>query len=187
MPHPTSEREQTRPDLTPDLPPKEFLAWYWLKEELVLFCSTNGLRTAGSKPDLESRIEAFLSGEPPPKRTLPTRITTKMPAAFSPEMRIEHGWRCNPALGRYFRATLGNGFRFNKAVRDFIHNEHGKTLLEAEHCYLASIRPNAARPPILRQLEYNQHFRDFYATCPGATRDEAIEAWWKKRRSRKAT
>lgn len=179
--------EQHRPDLTADLAPAEFLAWYWLKEEMVQFCRANGLPTAGSKPELESRIEAFLAGQPLAKRTSPARPATKMPSTFRPEMRIEPGWRCNPALGAYFRSTLGNGFRFNKPMRDFIHTQCGKALLEAEHCYLASIRPGAVRPPILRQLEYNQHLRDFYAAHPGATRKDAIEAWWQKRRSRKAS
>ena len=157
------------------------------QQELLHFCSTNGLRTIGSKPELESRTEAFLAGRPLPKRMTSARAVIRMPSTFRPDLLIEPGWRCNPALGAYFRSTLGNGFCFNKAMRDFIHTQHGKTLLEAEHCYLASLRPDAARPPILRQLEYNQHFRDFYAANFGASREDAIKAWWKKRSSRKPT
>lgn len=96
---------------------------------------------------------------------------------------IGEGWRCGPALGQFFRQELGNGFRFNAAVRDFIHNGSGKTLAEAAQCYRDSTKPGrkSAIPP---QLEYNRHFRDYFAKHPGASREQAIAAWWAKRNKR---
>ena len=51
-----------------------------------------------------------------------------MPAVFTAATVIGAGWRCNPGLGAYFRKVAGQGFRFNAAMRDFIHNGAGRTL-----------------------------------------------------------
>jgi hypothetical protein len=185
MPAAPTPDTHLRPQLSLALPPSEFLAWYWLKSELIAFCRAYGISQTGSKPDLQARIHAALSGRPPSMPDQPVRRNTVMPQIFHAGMRIGKGWRCGPALGAYFRATLGNGFHFNAAMRDFIHHGEGKTLLEAEQCYLASIQPGAVRPQIARQLEYNQHFRDYFAAHPTASRQDAIQAWWLKRNSRK--
>jgi hypothetical protein len=81
---------------------------------------------------------------------------------------IGKGWRCNPALGAYFRQVVGSSFRFNATVRDFIHEGVGHTLADATICYKASVRSSAPKPSIPKQLEYNQHFKNFFAAHPRA-------------------
>ena len=49
-----------RPELTDKLSSKEFLEYYYLKEELVRFCRENGLPASGGKQDLTRRIAFFL-------------------------------------------------------------------------------------------------------------------------------
>ncbi len=108
-----------------------------------------------------------------------------MPATFSLETVIGPGWRCNPALGAFFRQVCGPGFHFNAPMRDFIHNGTGQTLVDAAICYHASLRPDAEPRAIPKQLEYNQHFRDYFRENPGASRQQAIDAWWKHRGKQK--
>ena len=49
-----------RPQLTADLEPVTFAAWYWLKSELVAFCRTAGLGSTGDKRTVQARIEQHL-------------------------------------------------------------------------------------------------------------------------------
>lgn len=174
-----------RPELTSTLPSDEFLAWYWLKEELVGFCQKKSLPCAGNKADIEAVIVAHLAHLNALPKRAPRRAKGEMPNVFSKEDLIGKGWSCNVALGAFFRKHLGNDFRFNKAMRDFIHNGEGKTLGQAMACYQESVRPDRPQSVIAPSLEYNRHTRDFFAANPNATRAMAIAAWWEKRKKRK--
>jgi hypothetical protein len=176
----------SRPGIAPSLTLSEFASWYWLKEELVIICRLFALSTAGSKLELEDRIRRHLSGIAPAV-AVKRRALGKMPTVFTQKSVICKGWRCNPALGAYLRQVCGSGFRFNAAVRDFIHNGEGLTLADAVVCYRESVQAGNSKLPIPKQLEYNQHFRDFFAAKPGATRQQAIDAWWEKRSRRNGT
>ncbi|MBB5055834.1 hypothetical protein HDF16_000503 [Granulicella aggregans] len=175
----------TRPRLTDALTSEDFLAWYWLKEELIAFAREHGISTVGLKREVEARIAAYLSGAIPSRHTATPKRPGSMPAEFALDTVIGEGWRCGPILGRFFRQELGSGFHFNAEIRDFIHNGTGKTLAEAAICYQNSVTPGHKRPAIPEQLEYNRHFREFFAAHPGATRVQAIAAWWDKRGSRR--
>lgn len=54
----------------------------------------------------------------------------------------------------------------------------GATLAEAIACYRQS---GSRRPEIKPQFEYNRHVREFYRANPGATNQQMLDAWWKKR------
>lgn len=174
-----------RPRLTSTLITLEFCSWYWLKEELVVFCRANGIRSSGSKLELQSRIIDYLSGRPAKPELSATRRAGNMPLHFSLDTVIGEGWRCNPALGAFFRKVCGPGFHFNGAMRDFIHLRAGQTLADAAVCYRVSVGPNAKPRGIPKQLEYNQHFRSYFQLHPNATRQDAIDAWWTLRSGRR--
>jgi hypothetical protein len=173
-----------RPKLSVGLTSLEFAAWYWLKEELVAFCRSETISPSGSKIELQARISSFLDGGILPKHAAQVRRSGEMPKQFGINTVIGDGWRCSPALGAFFRQTLGTGFRFNAKMRSFIHNGQGKTLAAAVTFY----RSSAAREkrPIPPQLEYNRHFRNYFRDNPGASKEDAITAWWAKRDKRKA-
>ena len=172
-----------RPQITRSITLTDLTTWYWLKTDLVLICRSFGLSTAGTKIELEDRLRGQLSGQPV-NAIARRREIGEMPGIFTPETVIGVGWRCNPALGAYFRKVIGTGFRFNAVMRNFIHNEAGRTLADAVTCFRASTTPGTHKNLIPRQLEYNQHFRDFFAAHPGATREQAIAAWWDRRSRR---
>jgi hypothetical protein len=178
-----------RPALTSAMTEEEFRSWYWLKAELVTFCRAERLPYSGNKSDIERVISAHLAGVPyravaSPAR-LPKRKTITMPTSFTLTDTIGEGWTCNPALGSFFRQQVGSGFRFNKAMRDFIHGGAGRTLAEAVDCYRVSVAPGQPKREIAASLEYNQHTRAYYADHPQATRAEVIAAWWTKRGTRR--
>jgi hypothetical protein len=172
-----------RPTLTTTLDAGEFLRWYWLRAELVTFCRQVVLSTSGIKPELTERIAAHLGGKKPPAVSKTVRNAV-MPSEFTLHTRIGAGWRCGPALGAFMRAHCGKSFRFNAAVRHFVHHEVGRTLGEAVECFRKSVAPGAPKSTIPKQLEYNQHTRAFYEANPGASRQEVLQAWWARRARR---
>ncbi|MGL4574680.1 MAG: DUF6434 domain-containing protein, partial [Burkholderiaceae bacterium] len=151
-----------RPALDRKLNAEEFKAWYWLKEELLAFCRAHGIATSGSKPELAQRIAQFLAGGKADAAPIVRRVRGAMPAVYTPQARIGAGWTCSVALSQFFKQHCGKAFRFNAAMRDFIHYGEGKTLAQAIECYHASIAPDAPARPIAPQLEYNRFTRDYY-------------------------
>jgi hypothetical protein len=174
-----------RPALSSSLPAEEFRSWYWLKEELIAFCRDVKLPYAGSKADIETVIVAHLERRNALPMRAPRRATVRMPTSFTLDDVIGEGWTCNPALGAFFREHAGRGFRFNKAMRDFIHYGAGRTLAEAVACYHQSVVKDQPKRDIAPSLEYNRHTREYYATHPNATRAQVIAAWWEKRGKRR--
>ena len=171
-----------RPPITAAITATDLQSWYWLKAELVDVARLLGVRAGGSKPQLQERLLAHLSGAPlPPPAAV--RHMGDMPTQFTRQTIIGVGWRCGPALGAFLKRMCGPGFHFNAAMRRFIHNGHGQTLLDAAMCYENSMRQASADRVIPPQLEYNRHLREFFATTPRATRQQAIDAWWQKRRA----
>lgn len=184
--------DEGRPKLEKCLGASEFLAWYRLKEELVRFCRAEGLPVAGSKRELSARIEACLSGEPLPPPGKGIRKTAPMPERFELATIIGDGWRCSQGLRGFFEEHCGGGFHFNEALRRFIAMGSGRTLAEAVALYRKSTGPGhdragrcCDRGEIGEQFEYNRHFREYFLTHPGATREEVIAAWKRKREGRR--
>jgi SAP domain-containing new25/Domain of unknown function (DUF6434) len=175
----------TRPALTKTLTTTEFLAWYWLKDELLVFCKQNNVRTSGSKPELAERIVRLLLGSEQlageTKAVKRSGRIDPMPTVFSLHTVIGTNWRCNPNLGAFLKKQCGPSFRFNAATRNFIHTQSGKTLADAVQCFKQSVAPGAPRQVIIPQNEYNRHTREFFLENPNANRQAAIDAWWAKR------
>jgi SAP domain-containing new25/Domain of unknown function (DUF6434) len=176
---------EVRPRLTIDLTAQEFERHYYLKAELIEFCREHGIPTVGNKPDLNERIKAFLETGEISRISSNTRRSSKnaREIELTLETVIWQGMTCNPRLGGFFKLQLGSGFRFNKAMRDFIHFGAGSTLAQALKVWHTdqAERKAGRKDEILPQLEYNQHFRAFFAEHKGATRAQAIAAWWAKR------
>jgi SAP domain-containing new25/Domain of unknown function (DUF6434) len=168
-----------RPTLSSALSPAEFSRWYWLKNELCAFCRMQALPASGSKQELSQRIASYLTGVPPVHIPNTKKRLSAMPDHFDLSTIIGINWRCTQELRAFFESQVGAGFRFNEALRTFIFTRAGSTLKEALDHYQQSIR--AQHKPIAKQFEYNRHIREFHATNPHATRNDAIAAWWAKR------
>lgn len=169
------ERQQKimRPSLTRMISVEEFEDWYWKKEELVVFCKHQSIPSGGSKPDLEIRIKAYLRGETLPKHEK-QKTGKKIPDHLTLDTLIEEGWSCNPKLGRFFKDHCGKSFRFNHAMRQFIHTQAGKRLRDAVVCYKDSL---TTRQPSLPQNELAAFMRNYSQANPGCSRKEIMLEW----------
>jgi hypothetical protein len=176
-----------RPLLTTHLRVEDFRDFYWLKKELTGFCRENGLSAAGSKEDLQLRIEAFLScGVIPKAASDPgtARRRGRMPHQFRRETVIAPGWCCSQELRAFFEREIGPQFHFDRTMRDFIACGAGRTLQDALDAWERNRKIPKEPRQIDKQFEYNRHIRDYFREHPHATLGDAIRAWKEKRDSR---
>jgi hypothetical protein len=66
-------------------------------------------------------------------------------------------------------------------LRELFKNPQGQTLAQALAVYQTSLTRGPS--PIQRQLQFNQHIRDYFEQHPGATRAQALQAWQDKRQT----
>ncbi len=176
-----------RPRLDSIISAEDFQAFYWLKEELLVFCRAHGLSTSGSKQVLSERIVSFLTrgSVPVQKSAAKPGSAVKMPEQFTRDMVIGSGWRCSQALRAFFLQEIGPQFHFNGVMRDFIRDGAGRTLQDAINVWEADRCQPKVEKEIAPQFEYNRHFREYFKSHPGATREAAIAAWKVKKGQRK--
>ncbi|HEX8509508.1 MAG TPA: DUF6434 domain-containing protein [Propionibacteriaceae bacterium] len=166
---------EDRPSLTTDITSAELLRWYWLKDELTHLARDLRISTAGSKRELTSRIAAFLDGLslPPPDRR--PAAAPPLPEPLTAQTVLPAGQRCTQQLRHYFNGAIGQHFRFDTAMRDFVSNGQGRTLGQAvEHWH----RTRSWRSPeIGAQFELNRFLRAWHRDHPGGSSTAALDAW----------
>ena len=174
----------SRPTTIKGLTGQQFMTYYWLKADLIVFCRENGLPTTGSKGQLTERIKIYLhTGQiVKPKRSSRARVAKKMPTTFTLETLIGDNWRCSQELRAFFEAEIGPTFHFNKFMRDFIRRDGcGQSLQTAIDGWQLEKQKPKGTSQIEPQFEYNRHMRDYFLQNKGATREEAIRAWKEKK------
>lgn len=169
-----------RPDLTTDIAPERFLAFYWLKAELVAFCRANGLATSGSKQALQARIAHFLAtGEKlaPTVASINTQSSVDQPITLT--ARIPRNYKNDQRHRAFFTSVIGARFKFNVVFMNWMKANAGKTYQEAVNEWLRIDAEKKAgkKQAIGKQFEYNQYMRDFFAANPDQSRENAIRCW----------
>ena len=166
-----------RPELTIELKSKEFLEYYYLKEELVYFCRENGLPASGGKTELTERIAYFLdTGKVLAAKTVRTqkhKIST-----ISRDSIIESDFVCSELHRAFFKREIGESFSFNVAFQKWLKSNAGKTYADAIVAY--NEIKNTKKPgkkDIDSQFEYNTYVRDFFEDNKGASLEDAIKCW----------
>ena len=166
-----------RPELTTELKRKEFLEYYFLKEELVCFCRENGLPTSGGKAELTERIAYFLdTGKVLAAKTVRTqkhKIST-----ITRDSIIESDFVCSELHRAFFKREIGESFSFNVAFQKWLKSNAGKTYADAIVAY--NEIKNTKKPgkkDIDSQFEYNTYVRDFFEDNKGASLEDAIKCW----------
>lgn len=166
-----------RPELTLELKSKEFLEYYYLKEELVCFCRENGLPSSGGKEELTERIAYFLdTGKIKAVKTVHTqkpKIT-----AITRDSIIESDIVCSELHRAFFKREIGGSFSFNVAFQKWLRSNSGKTYADAIDAYkeIKSAK-KSGKKDIDKQFEYNTYVRDFFDDNKGASLDDAIKCW----------
>ena len=164
--------------LNKELDSKTFREYYYLKEELLDFCRTNGLPMSGGKIELTDRIAHFLdTGEilkPAPK----TKRRTADILNITEESIIENDFVCSEKHRAFFREQIGNSFSFNVAFQKWLKSNAGKTYKDAVSAYYEILEAKKnGKSSIDRQFEYNTYIRDFFADNKGKGLEEAIRCW----------
>lgn len=171
-----------RPNLTTDMSIQSFKDFYWLKEELQIFCRGNGISASGSKIEISNRIETFLrTGEI--KKTI--RKAKGNRAALQIELSLDtvisENHRCSQQVRAFFKTVISD-FHFSTYIQNYFKNNIGKTYRDAvEAWYKEEERKKdpSYKKQIAPQFEYNQFIHDFFGdpSNQGKSRKEAIEAW----------
>lgn len=166
-----------RPALTSDLTGQEFLRWYWLKDELLTFARTLGIRTTGKKDLLTQRITAHLDGR---TFTEPSGITKQNTRQLSGTLThatvIPVGQRCSQVLRTWFTAELGKSFHFDAEMRDFFATTDGTQTLDDAITHWHKTR-NHEPKTIGSQFEYNRFTRAWHEQYPHGSRNDLLAAW----------
>ena len=166
-----------RPELTDKLNSKEFLEYYYLKEELVRFCREYGLPASGGKQDLTRRIAFFLdTGKVQETKTAVT--PKKNITEITKDSIIESGFACSELHRAFFKKEIGSSFSFNVAFQKWLKSNAGKTYADAIVAY--NEIKNTKKPgkkDIGSQFEYNTYVRDFFEDNKGASLEDAIKCW----------
>ncbi|MBO4927669.1 MAG: SAP domain-containing protein [Clostridiales bacterium] len=166
-----------RPELTDKLCSKEFLEYYYLKEELVRFCRENGLPVSGGKQELTERIALFLdTGKIREAGATVTR--KKIISEITKDSIIESGFVCSELHRAFFKKEIGSSFSFNVAFQKWLKSNAGKTYADAIAVYKdIKAAKKTEKTAIGSQFEYNTYVRDFFEDNKGSSLEDAIKCW----------
>lgn len=171
------ERITARPELNNVLDGKTFLKWYWLKEELTVFCKANGIPATGSKNELTERITCFLDTGKVPAVTKTRRVLSKV-TSINLDSLIEPDLVCSEVHRAFFKEHIGASFSFNVAFQKWLKANSGKTYKEAVDAYFAILEDKKNNKSVIdKQFEYNTYVRDFMAANKGRSLNDAIKCW----------
>ena len=168
-----------RPDLSREIDSNTFRNFYYLKEELVVFCRENGLSSSGSKIELTDRIAHFLdTGEVKTvKRKVVLRKNTNV-GNVTIDTKIEENFVCSEKHRAFFKEHIGNSFSFNVLFQKWLKSNAGKTYEDAINAYYQILEDKKkGTTKIDKQFEYNTYIRDFFADNKGKSLDDAIRCW----------
>ncbi len=167
-----------RPALSLKLKSKDFLEYYYLKEELVLFCRENGLPITGGKQELTKRIACFLDTGEIRKAAVRSSDTRKKITAITSDSIIEENIVCSEIHRAFFKSEIGDSFSFNVAFQKWLKSNAGKTYGDAIDAYYEIKRSKKQGQTVIgKQFEYNTYIRDFFEDNKGSSLDEAIKCW----------
>ncbi len=167
-----------RPILNKHLSSVTFREYYYLKEELVIFCKVEGLSTRGGKIELTDRIANYLdTGE---KKTVKQQMKTKPIdiEIITKDSRIEPDFICSEKHRAFFKENIGGTFSFNVAFQKWLKSNTGNTYEQAIETYYQLLEEKKKRKTIIdQQYEYNTYIRDFFTDNKGKSLDDAIKCW----------
>ena len=181
---------EKRPRLNENMSLKDFKDFYWLKEELVLFCKKNEIDCSGGKIEITDRIIYFLETGKKDKK----HIVRKSKSNFdwnvenlSRETIITDNYKNTENVRRFFLAEIGTHFKFNVLFMNWMKQNTSKTLQNAvdEWNRIQLLKKDKNyRSEIGSQFEYNAYMRDFLNDNPHLTINDARKYWMFKRQTR---
>lgn len=177
-----------RPDICDCADSTTFRSWYYLKEELVSFARSHGLKTTGGKFEIADRIAYFLDhGQAPPTVRARPKATSKFDWHAEPltdETVITDSYKNTQNVRRYFKARI-DGFTFSIPLMDWMKANTGKTLADAvkEARRIKDDKRKGVKQPDQPHNQYNAYTRAYFAAVPDGSATE-VRALWAERRKR---
>lgn len=165
-----------RPELNIKLDSKTFKEYYYLKEELIVFCRRNDLQITGSKLELTERIARFLAkGE---RTYLNSNRKISKIDKISLDAIIEENFVCSEKHRSFYKEQIGNTFSFNVAFQKWLKNNPGKLYSESINAYYQILEDKKKnKTTIDKQFEYNTYIRDFFSDNKDKKLAQAIKCW----------
>jgi hypothetical protein len=168
-----------RPALTKHTSVTDFNRFYWLKQELLVFCRHHQLPVGGSKAELAERIRYYLSTG---RQMVADKNQSSRPVArdsdalITLETPVVH-YRNDAKTRAFFVAQVGKQFRFNHYLRAFAQqiNDGRMTYGDLVIGYRHSLENK--KTTIDPQFEYNQFQRDFHKHHPSKSQSACLAAW----------
>jgi hypothetical protein len=153
------------------------LSFYYLKEELVVFCRENNLQTRGSKIEITNRIVHFLkTGE-----RLVTNYNSKkadINGVITIDMLIEPNFVCSEKHREFYKEKIGKTFSFNVIFQKWLKANAGKTYEDSINAYYQISEEKKKNKTIIdQQFEYNIYIRDFFNDNTNKKLEQAIKCW----------
>ena len=166
-----------RPNLNKELDSKTFRSFYYLKEELVIFCRENNLPVSGGKLELTERIACFLDTGKVLETSAKRRAAINI-GSITEDTKIEPNIVCSEKHRAFFTEKIGKSFSFNVLFQKWLKSNAGKTYGEAIDAYYQILEEKKkGKTTIDKQFEYNTYIRDFFEDNRGKSLDEAIICW----------
>lgn len=168
-----------RPALSRSLDSRTFREYYWLKEELTVFCREHHLPVSGGKQEITERIALFLdTGEIKQSTAKRHRAVRSAVSEIQGSDPIEEGFVCTEAHRAFFRQRIGPSFTFNEQFQKWLKTHAGKTCDDAVSAYAVILREKKKGTAIVgKQFEYNAYIRDFFADNAGRSLADAVRCW----------
>ncbi|MEI7452518.1 MAG: DUF6434 domain-containing protein [Candidatus Falkowbacteria bacterium] len=170
-----------KPILDRNISLKDFKEFYWLKEELMVFCREIGLKSSGGKIDITSRIIKYLQTGKITQDKIVKKI--KLPKALhpiTPSTVVGVEYRTYQEKKDFFQGAIGKKFHFTTHLLNFIKDNVGKKtyqdVVNEWHAEQKLRKNKNYQKEIAPQFEYNTYIRDFLKNNPGQ-KDEAIRCW----------
>jgi hypothetical protein len=176
-----------RPSLNNSISVADFQDFYWLKEELVAFCRSNGINTTGGKQELANRIVVYLQTGKIVKTVPKEKTKSKFDwnnAEIDLDTAITDNYKNSENVRAFMKREIGSYFHFNTAFVKWTKQNVGKTMREAiaewKRLYELGNDKNY-QTTISSQFEYNAYIRDFLTDNKDKKLTEAINCWkWKR-------
>ena len=166
-----------RPELSRALNGATFRSFYYLKQELTVFCKENGLPALGSKIELTDRIAYFLDTGNVPKSSAERKTAVNIDT-LTEDTVIEPNIVCTEKHRAFFREKIGKSFSFIVPFQKWLKANAGKTYGDAIRAYDRILEEKKlTKTEIGGQFAYNTYIRDFFADNPGKNLHDAIVCW----------
>jgi len=169
-----------RPSLDETINPEVFLDFYWLKEELFVFCKEQRIPTGGSKKVITQRIYHYLrTGEILSEEKNGDVEKYDKHYEITLDAIIPRGYKNDEQHRKFFKTVIGSHFKYNVLFMSWMKANRGKTYSEAvdEWIRIDKEKKSGKKLHIAPQFEYNQYTRDFFLANPELKHGDAITCW----------